>query len=141
MKTVVLDTNVLSELFRKDEAVVARLSKVDRILISPIVEGELLAGFRWGSKLEKNLAVWSAFLEEPFVEKLFIGSETAERYSLIWTRLRKNGTPIPSNDIWIAAQACECGHELLSFDGHFEKIEGLLWTLLERSTSDEPRES
>lgn len=89
-----------------------------------------MAGFRAGNRLEKNLEMWAAFAEEPFVERLAVGSETADRYSRIWAQLRSNGTPIPSNDIWIAAQAGEHGVELLSFDEHFHRVEGLVWTLL-----------
>ena len=131
MKIVLPDTNVLSELFRANQEVAARLSQADRLLISPVVEGEFLGGFRRGTRLEKNLSMWATFLKETYVERLHLSSESADRYSRIWARLRSRGTPIPSNDMWIAAQAFEMGVELLSFDKHFEKIEGLVWSLLE----------
>ena len=136
MKVLLPDTNVLSELFRDNRAVAKRLSQADRLLLSPVVEGELRGGFRCGTKLEKNLEMLSDFLKEPFVEAIPVSSETADRYSRIWAQLREKGTPIPSNDIWIAAQATEMGVELLSFDQHFEKIEGLVWTLLVHPKSD-----
>lgn len=135
MKAVLPDTNVLSGLFRADPQVAGILGRAQRIWISPIVEGELLGGFRLGSRFEKNLEMWSSFLSEPFVEKACVGSESADRYSRIWMQLRKKGTPIPSNDIWIAAQAGELGVELLSFDNHFQKVDGLVWTLLKDSST------
>lgn len=55
--------------------------------------------------------------------------ETADRFSRVASALREQGTPIPTNDIWIAAQALESGAELLSFDGHFARVPGLAWVL------------
>ena len=127
MKALLPDTNVLSELFRANAKVRSLLRSAERILITPVVEGELLGGFRAGNRLEKNLAEWSEFLDEPFVERLLISSDTANRYSRIWAQLRRSGTPIPSNDMWIAAQAGESGGELLSYDAHFACVQGLVW--------------
>lgn len=59
--------------------------------------------------------------------------KSPDRYARIWNRLRTQGTPIPSNDVWIAAQASELGVELWSFDKHFEQIEGLVWTHFRRA--------
>jgi tRNA(fMet)-specific endonuclease VapC len=90
----------------------------------------LLGGFRAGGRLEKNLAIWNAFLSQPYVERLVLSGESADRYGRIWAELRRKGTPIPANDIWIAAQAMETGVEVVSFDGHFECVPGLVWTRL-----------
>jgi tRNA(fMet)-specific endonuclease VapC len=62
------------------------------------------------------------------VEMLQIGAITADRYSRIAAQLRQQGTPIPTNDIWIAAQTVENGAELITTDKHFEKINGLVYT-------------
>jgi tRNA(fMet)-specific endonuclease VapC len=134
MKSVLLDTNVVSALFKKNEEVASRLRRVERIVVSPVVEGEVLCGFRHGQKFTQNLALWERFLAEPFVSRVPISSETADRYSRIWNQLRLNGTPIPTNDIWIAAHCTELGYELWSFDQHFSKINGLVWTQFEHST-------
>jgi tRNA(fMet)-specific endonuclease VapC len=136
MKFVLPDTNVLSALFRADDKVVRQLGLAERVLISPVVEGEILGGFRGGTRLDQNLQLWNSLLQESFVERVPLGAETADRYSRIWIQLRVKGTPIPSNDIWIAAQATELGAELLSFDQHFEKVEGLVWTHLNRIIGD-----
>jgi tRNA(fMet)-specific endonuclease VapC len=57
-----------------------------------------------------------------------IGAITADRYSRIAAQLKQKGTPIPTNDIWIAAQTMEHGAELITSDQHFEKISGLVYT-------------
>ena len=67
-----------------------------------------------------------AFLNSPRVEMLLHDLETAEYYALIVKRLRAKGRPIPTNDIWIAANAMKHGLALYSFDNHFEEIEGLV---------------
>jgi len=53
--------------------------------------------------------------------------ETADRFARIASRLREKGTPIPTNDIWVAAHAMEEGARLISSDRHFEAVEGLAW--------------
>jgi tRNA(fMet)-specific endonuclease VapC len=55
---------------------------------------------------------------------------TADRFGRIAAGLRKAGTPIPSNDIWIAAHVFESGAELITFDDHFKKVDGLVYTHL-----------
>lgn len=60
-----------------------------------------------------------------------IAAITADRYSRIAARLKRKGTPIPGNDIWIAAQTMEHGAELITFDQHFHQIDGLVSTIFE----------
>ena len=43
--------------------------------------------------------------------------------------MKKDGSPIPINDVWIAAQAMEHGAELLTDDRHFERVAGLAYTI------------
>jgi tRNA(fMet)-specific endonuclease VapC len=71
-----------------------------------------------------------AYINNPFVEFLSVSYVTADRFGRISAALKQKGTPLPSNDIWIAAHAMESSAELLSFDRHFEKIEGLIWKKL-----------
>lgn len=91
---------------------------------------ELLFGFRYGSQFERNRAVLGGFLADERVKILPVTWATAERYGTIAAALRTAGTPIPSNDIWIAAHAFESGAELLRFDAHFAAVPGLVWTQL-----------
>lgn len=71
------------------------------------------------------------FLEHEAVEMANIGSITSDRYSRIALQLKRQGTPIPTNDIWIAAQTMELGAELITSDRHFEKISGLVCTIFD----------
>jgi tRNA(fMet)-specific endonuclease VapC len=132
---VLLDTNAYSGMMRGDESVVHHVVRAQQILLSSIVAGELLFGFRQGTRLKKNLAELEAFLENPNVSLLPVTMTTADRFGRIAVALRAKGKPIPTNDIWIAAHAFEAGADLLSFDKHFAHIDGLAWLDL----SDERR--
>ncbi|OGQ25318.1 MAG: hypothetical protein A2138_04645 [Deltaproteobacteria bacterium RBG_16_71_12] len=122
-----LDTNAYVALRRGDERVARRVRSAHGIVISVVVIGELLLGFRLGSRAAANRALLESFLAEPRVEVVPIGHSTAERFALVAASLRAKGRPIPTNDLWIAAQMLECGAELLSFDRDFAQVEGLLW--------------
>lgn len=104
------------------------IQESERIQMSAVVVGELLYGFRNGSRFEKNRRDLASFLNEPVVDFLPVSLVTADRYSLVMLLLRRTGRPIPTNDVWIAAHAFETGAELVSFDHHFAEIEGLAWT-------------
>jgi tRNA(fMet)-specific endonuclease VapC len=128
---LLLDTSAYVRLLGGQPAVAALVRKARRILVSPIVLGELLYGFRCGSRFEDNAEQLEAFLESNFVELLTVGRVTADRFGRITSLLRRKGTPIPTNDIWIAAQAMETGADLATFDAHFERVDGLALQLLE----------
>jgi len=122
-----LDTNAYSAL-KRGHAEVARLVRdSSELVFSTVVVGELQFGFRNGTRLERNLAELDAFLENPRLVVLPVSRLTADRFGRIAAML---GTPIPTNDIWIAAHAFESGAELLSFDAHFAAVPGLVWTQL-----------
>lgn len=126
--TVLLDTNAYTALRRGHEGVAARVRGAFEVVVPVVVAGELLFGFRNGTRYEANSSDLRAFLAAPRVR--FAGAEqaTAERYGRIAAVLRKKGTPIPSNDVWIAAHCMELGAELLTFDAHFAHVDGLAWT-------------
>lgn len=105
------------------------ISNSSIIYASPVMLGELVFGFRNGTRFQKNMEDLNLFLSHEAVEKILIGDLTADRYSRIAAQLKKQGTPIPSNDIWIAAQAMEYGAELITMDRHFEKIAGIAFSL------------
>lgn len=125
---VLLDTNAYSALMRGHREVAALVRRSEEVLMSSVVAGELLYGFRDGSRFEENAARLEAFLENPLVSSVPVSFTTADRFGRIAASLRRRGEPIPSNDIWIAAQAMETGADLLSSDNHFGAVEGLAWT-------------
>jgi tRNA(fMet)-specific endonuclease VapC len=109
--------------------VVDVIAGAEHIFFSPVVLGELMFGFRNGTKFRENIEELDQFLQHDAVEITQIGRITADRYSRIASQLRRQGTPIPTNDIWIAAQTMEHGADLITSDKHFERISGLVYTL------------
>lgn len=124
---ILLDTNAYSALMRGHAEVAARVRQAECIYVSTIVAGELIFGFRNGSRFDSNMAEFESFLGNPYVELMPVTLATADRFSRIALSLQRKGIPIPTNDIWIAAHAMETGADLISFHMHFESIEGLVW--------------
>ncbi|PIP41708.1 MAG: VapC toxin family PIN domain ribonuclease [Desulfobacterales bacterium CG23_combo_of_CG06-09_8_20_14_all_51_8] len=128
---LLLDTSAYVGFKLGHAEIVDYLAMADAILISPIVSGELMFGFRNGSRLDQNMLEFHQFLSHEAVDTIQITDVTADRYSRIAALLRRTGTPIPTNDIWIAAQTMETGAELVTMDQHFEKISGLIFRLFQ----------
>ncbi|MEX2555724.1 MAG: type II toxin-antitoxin system VapC family toxin [Actinomycetota bacterium] len=122
---VMLDTSAYSHLRRGESRVVDAVAHADVVFLSATVLGELEAGFRVGSRHLDNRRALEDFLEEPYVRVLDVTRDVARRYGEVFAELRAAGTPVPSNDIWIAAAALTHDAYLLTFDEHFERIEGL----------------
>ena len=124
---LILDTNGYAGFKMGNPEIVEYLTRANIILISPIVLGELMFGFINGARFKQNMDELDQFINHEAVEEIQIGKITADRYSRIAAQLKRQGTPIPANDIWIAAQAMEYGAELVTMDLHFEKISGLVY--------------
>lgn len=124
---LLLDTNAYTALFRGHESVAARVRRAEHVLVSAIVVGELLFGFRNGSRYETNNEELEDFLASPYVSFLPVTRVTADRFGRIAATLRRKGKALPTNDIWIAAHAMESGADLLSFDRHFQEVDGIAW--------------
>jgi tRNA(fMet)-specific endonuclease VapC len=127
---ILLDTSAYVGFKRNVAEVVEIIVRSELILFSPVVLGELMFGFRSGTRFKENMQDLDTFLSHEVVELLQIGKITSDRYSRIAAQLKRQGTPIPTNDIWIAAQTMEHGAELITSDQHFEKINGLVYTIL-----------
>jgi predicted nucleic acid-binding protein len=119
---IFLDTSAYSAFMRGHDKILNLIRQAERIVVNPIVLGELLAGFRLGKREAKNHGLLERFLDSPRVASLPIDDGTARRYSDIVEHLRRSGTPIPTNDLWIAASAMQHGFILVSTDTHFEKV-------------------
>ena len=124
---MLLDSNAYVQLMRGSENVAGIVRRAEEVLLSTVVLGELMYGFRHGSRYERNARALRAFLDNPYVTVASVGETTADRYSRIAAALRAKGRPIPTNDIWIAAHAMQTGADLLSADRHFEHVEGIAW--------------
>jgi tRNA(fMet)-specific endonuclease VapC len=122
MKRLLLDTSAYSHLMRGRKEIALLLDEADEVLLCPIIVGELLAGFKNGSKEQQNKSVLKDFLSLPNVGVLSLDDATAERYAVIFDYLKKKGTSIPINDIWIAACAMQYGLVLVTSDQHFSTL-------------------
>ena len=125
MKRVVLDTNVLIPFLQNPEAFASSLLAYDRIIIVPTVAGEYLAGVTDTKQGKANRRAFVDFLSNPAVDEMPISTRTGEVYAQTYKALREQGTPIPTNDIWIAASAIAGGADLFTRDGHFKNVPGL----------------
>jgi len=126
MRRIAIDTNIYSSFKANDQRVVETFRNCDLIGVDVTVIAELFFGFSMGAREMKNRQELEAFLNSPRVKVLLHDLETADYYALVVKRLKAKGRPIPTNDIWIAANAMKNGLALYSFDKHFEEIEGLL---------------
>jgi tRNA(fMet)-specific endonuclease VapC len=124
---LLLDTNAYTALRLGRDVVAEQVQRSEQVLLSVVVAGELLFGFRHGSRYDENAGALREFLGDPNVTVLPIAWTTAEIFGRLSATLRKRGTPIPTNDIWLAAQAMEADATLLSSDRHFGRVDGLSW--------------
>lgn len=125
MTRVLIDSCAYTRFVAGDRSVLAALSRAKTVYLSVFVLAELKAGFKAGTHGNLNRKILTAFIEKPSVAFLAAGEETADCYARIWSALRQAGRPIPTNDVWIAAQAMETGSFLVTFDAHFAQVPGL----------------
>jgi len=125
MKHITFDTNAYSRLQRGDPSFAKALRNAETIFALPVVLGELYTGFYHGSRLEENLADLQLFLTNPRIVIPSLTKATAHTYGQLFAKLKKRGTPIPPNDIWIAAHALELEATLFTFDQHFDRVPDL----------------
>lgn len=123
---VCLDTSAYSRLMRGHPPLTQLLESAEEVLIPATVLGELHAGFEMGSRREANRRQLGEFLVLPGVETVAVTPDVAERYGLLVHQLARQGTPIPTNDIWIASSALEAGARLVTYDPHFQHVNGLI---------------
>jgi predicted nucleic acid-binding protein len=126
MSRLLLDTTAYSAMRRGDRRLVEPLAEASEIVLTPVVVGELIYGFVGGRLEDQNRRLLREFLESHRVRVVSVDEETAERYAAIRDYLRKKGTPIPTNDLWIAASAAQHGLKLLCLDRHFREVPQVL---------------
>jgi tRNA(fMet)-specific endonuclease VapC len=117
-----LDTNRYRDLCDNDQDVVRLLENAESIYVPFIVIAELRAGFALGTKGRENESVLQRFLMKPGVEVAYAGDATTRSYASLYRQLRQQATPIPTNDLWIAALVLERGFVLCSRDEHFKHL-------------------
>jgi len=118
---IVLDTNAYSD-WRRSRRWGELICRAEQVWLPSVVIGELWHGFLEGERLQENRLKLQTFLAERCVGVLQVGAKTAEYYGEFLWYLKKNGTPIPTNDLWIAALAYEAGGTLATADTHFSHL-------------------
>ena len=126
-----MDTSAYGAFLRGTPGVKEAVQQADEIVFNPVVLGELKAGFLMGRNEKRNRAILRDFLSSPRVTLVEIDEETSERYAVIVQSLRMKGTPIPTNDLWIAASAMQHGLKVLTTDKHYLKVPQIITEYLE----------
>jgi tRNA(fMet)-specific endonuclease VapC len=123
---VAVDTNRLTDLFQGDAQLAEQMGTCEEVWIPLMALAEIKAGFYGGDRLNRNEALLRSLLARDTVGILFPGRETAEHYARLFVQLKRAGTPVPDNDLWIAALALEHDLMLITRDRHFKRIPQLL---------------
>jgi len=123
MNRYCLDTSAYSQFKRGNEQIVGLIDAAEWIGVPAVVIGELWTGFLGGEEGDRNELELAGFLSNPVVTELRIDHGVARIYAEILLALRGGGTPVPTNDIWVAACAARSGSTVLTFDEHFAVIE------------------
>ncbi|MFY9673727.1 MAG: type II toxin-antitoxin system VapC family toxin [Terriglobales bacterium] len=117
-----LDTNRYTYLCRGDGDVIETVEVAAQVWLPFVILGELRAGFAVGSQGPRNESVLRRFLLKPGVGVLYADEQTTYHYASVYRQLRKQGTPIPTNDMWIAALVLQHSLSLCDRDAHFDAL-------------------
>jgi tRNA(fMet)-specific endonuclease VapC len=120
---VILDTNALSAIAEANSGAVAKLAQAEVVAIPVLVLGE----FWFGIAHSRYRAEYESWINGnlPACRVLEVTADTAARYAAVRSELKRAGTPIPSNDAWIAALCRQHALPLLSRDKHFDLVQGI----------------
>ena len=121
---MILDTNGVSAFFDGLPEVVKRVADELLVLLPVTVIGEYRYGLLSSRERVEREARFEGFCR--VCRLLSIDEETAGHYAGVRQRLRLAGTPIPENDIWIAALCLQHGQKILSNDRHFDQVQGVI---------------
>ncbi|MGH9242172.1 MAG: type II toxin-antitoxin system VapC family toxin [Vicinamibacterales bacterium] len=119
---VAIDTNRYVDLCKGIAETVALLEEAEAVLLPFVVLGELRAGFVHGRRQAENERTLRQFLLQDGVDVLFADDQTTHHYASVFRQLRKQGTPIPTNDMWLAALVLQHNLALHARDKHFDHL-------------------
>jgi tRNA(fMet)-specific endonuclease VapC len=119
---VALDTNAYSEYARGDARRLQVIQAASLVYVPLFTLAELKVGFLGGRQFRRNEAQLQRFLQSPRVRLLLPDEGTATHFAYLDHQLRSQGTPIPVNDLWIAALVVQHGLILCTSDSHFDHL-------------------
>ena len=120
--TACLDSSAYIAMIRGNRSVADSLSRFGEIIVPAAVVAELTEGFCMARNAESQALALGRFLDRPNVRFRAADYAVATRYGFIARILRRKGTPLPVNDVWIAATALEEGASIVSYDRHFDEF-------------------
>jgi len=123
---VAIDTNRYVDLCKGVTQTVTLLEEAEAIILPFVVVAELRAGFLHGRRPAENERVLRRFLLKPGVRVFYADDQTTHHYASVFRQLRKQGTPIPTNDMWLAAVVLQHNLVLHSRDAHFDHLPQVL---------------
>lgn len=123
---VTLDANRYVDLCKGIGETVDLVESADAVTLAFVVLAELRAGFAHGRRQAENERTLRRFLHKSGVEVVFADEQTTHYYASIYIQLRKQGTPIPTNDIWLAALTLQHNLALHDRDRHFDHLSQLI---------------
>lgn len=120
---MIVDTNALSAIVDQQPGITEALGRARSVSIPVVVLGE----YRFGVLQSSRRPAHEQWLREslPAYGILLIDEQTSEFYAQIRVELKRAGTPIPSNDLWIAALSRQHALAVLSRDRHFDAVSGV----------------
>jgi len=121
-----LDTNRYTDLCKEVAETAALVESADAVFLPFVVLAEARAGFVHGTRQAANEYALRKFLTKDNASVLYPDDQTTHHYATIYRQLRKQGTPIPTNDIWVAALVVQHNLSLHSRDAHFDHLPQLL---------------
>jgi predicted nucleic acid-binding protein len=119
---IALDTNRYVDLCKGLAPTVDLVASADAVFLPFVVVGELRAGFALGKRGAENERVLRRFLQKNGVHLLLADDQTTFHYASVFRHLRERGTPVPTNDMWIAALVLEHNLVLHARDEHFDRL-------------------
>ncbi|MEP6919050.1 MAG: type II toxin-antitoxin system VapC family toxin [Acidobacteriota bacterium] len=123
---VALDTNRYVDLCKNVVETVALLEEAEAIVMPFVVIAELRAGFAHGRRDAENERILRRFLLKDGVSVVFADDQTTHHYAALFRQLRRQGTPIPTNDMWLAALVLQHNLPLHARDKHFDHLPQLV---------------
>ncbi len=123
---ILLDTNRYGDFFLGVAQSVELIENAETVFVPFVVLAELRAGFAYGRRQAENERVLRQFLSRDGISTLFANDQTTQQYATIYRQLRKQGTPIPTNDMWLAALALQHDLALHDRDKHFDHLPQLV---------------
>jgi tRNA(fMet)-specific endonuclease VapC len=117
-----LDTNTYRLVMEGEERAVQLIQTCELVLLPVPVIAELRFGFANGTRGQRNEATLTKFLDSPRVQALRCDEQTTLHYAQLKLQLKRHGTPIPINDVWIAALVLQHDATLFTRDTDFDRL-------------------